>query len=146
MRAELYEAERRWPKFTSGARAAGLESYLCCPLLIGEQFAGALNLYSKQPDGFADFDEALLRLYVTVARSAITGARQYARARDVAAQLHNALESRAVIDQAIGVLMARRGVPAEQAFAELSRWSQNTNVKLRDIAAQLVKDPRRPLP
>lgn len=146
VRAGLTEAEQRWPAFTQGARAAGLESYLSCPLLIDEQFAGSLNLYSKQPDGFADFDEALLRLYATVARSAIAAARQYARARDLTAQLHRALETRAVIDQAIGVLMTRRGVPADQAFAELSRWSQNTNIKLRDIAAQLVKNPRQPLP
>lgn len=146
VRAGHDEAERRWPAFTRSARAAGLYSYLSCPLFIDEEFAGSLNLYSEQPDGYADFDEALLRLYVTVARSAIANARQYARARDVAAQLHSALESRAVIDQAIGVLMARRGGSAEQAFAELSRWSQNTNIKLRDIAARLVKDPRMQLP
>lgn len=49
-----------------------------------------------------------------------------------------------MIDQAIGVLMARSGSTAEQAFAELARQSQNTNVQLRDIAARLVAGQHRP--
>jgi AmiR/NasT family two-component response regulator len=48
-----------------------------------------------------------------------------------------------VIDQARGILMARRGISAEQAFAELARESQNSNVKLRELAARLVESTRR---
>lgn len=48
------------------------------------------------------------------------------------------MDSRAIIDQAIGVLIAQTGMTADRAFAELSRRSQNTNVKLREVAAQLV--------
>jgi GAF domain-containing protein len=138
VRTGVEEAERRWPGFARSARTAGVESYLSCPLLIDEKFAGSLNLYSEQPHGFADFDVALLRLYATAACAAIGNARRYVRARDVAGQLKLALDSRAVIDQAIGVLMARHRITAGQAFAELSRQSQDTNVKLRDIATRLV--------
>jgi len=145
-RTEVAEAERRWPEFTRSARAAGVSSYLSYPLIIGEGFVGSLNLYSEQPHGFADFDVALLRLYVTAASAAIVNARRYGRAREIAAQLSHALDSRAVIDQAIGMLMARLGVTADQAFAELTRQSQQTNVKLREIAARLVAEPRRPQP
>lgn len=144
VRTGVEEAQQRWPGFARSARAAGVESYLACPLLIDEKFAGSLNLYSDQPHGFADFDAALLRLYATAACAAIGNARRYARAREVAAQLERALESRAVIDQAIGVLIARRQITAEEAFAEMSRQSQDTNVRLRDIAAGLVDGPPGP--
>jgi GAF domain-containing protein len=138
VRTGVAEARRRWPEFSRSARGAGVQSYLSCPLIVDEKFAGSLNLYSEHPHGFADFDVALLRLYATAACAAIGNARRYARVRTVAGQLEQALDSRAVIDQAIGVLMARRQITAAEAMAELSRQSQQTNVKLRDIAARLV--------
>jgi GAF domain-containing protein len=143
VRTGVAEAERQWPRFTRSARAAGVASYLSYPLLIGEDFAGSLNLYSEHPHGFADFDVALLRLYVTATGAAIANARRYARAREAAGQLSQALASRAVIDQAIGVLIAQTGITAEEAFAELTRRSQNTNVKLREIAGRLVAGQQR---
>ena len=139
VRTGVEGASQRWPRFASSAQAAGVGSYLSCPLMIDDLFAGSLNLYSEKPHGFADFDVALLRLYTAAACAAIQNARRYAEARDVARQLGQALDSRAVIDQAVGVLMAQLGVTAEQAFTELSRQSQNTNVKLREIAARLIK-------
>ena len=143
-RTGVAEAEDRWPVFARSAEAAGVRSYLAFPLIIGEEFAGSLNLYSEQPHAFADFDVALLRLHVAVASAAIAGDRRYAGARRVARQLTEALESRAVIDQAVGMLMAWTGSTAEQAFAELARQSQNTNVKLREIAVRLVTTRRPP--
>jgi GAF domain-containing protein len=138
VRTGIAEAEQRWPAFARSARAAGINSYLSCPLTINDDFVGSLNLYSEQPHGFADFDVALLRLYITAASAAIANARLYARARDLAGQLGQAMDSRAVIDQAIGIIIARTGMTAEQAFGELSRRSQNANVKLREIAARVV--------
>ena len=122
VRVGMQEAQRRWPQFARSARAAAIESYLSCPLMIDEEFAGSLNLYSEQPHGFADFDVALLRLHVTVACAAIAGDRRSADARRVARQLTEALESRAVIDQAVGMLMAWTGSSAEQAFAHGRRY------------------------
>jgi AmiR/NasT family two-component response regulator len=63
---------------------------------------------------------------------------RYAEARDLAAQLENALRSRAVIDQAIGIVMAESRCDANQAFATLSRASNNRNMKLRDLATEIV--------
>jgi GAF domain-containing protein len=143
VRTSVAEAQERWPEFASGASAAGVKSYLSCPLMIGDDFAGSLTLYSEQSHGFAEFDVALLRLYITAASAAIGHARRYARARDVVGQLNQALESRAVIDQAIGITMARSGLTAEEAFSELARQSQNANVKLREIATRLVAGQQR---
>jgi GAF domain-containing protein len=143
VRVGLEEAHERWPEFARSARAAGVESYLSCPLIIGEEFVGSLNLYSEKPHGFGEFDVALLRVYMTAAVAAIANARRVAEARKLAQGLKTAMDSRAVIDQARGVLMARRGISAEQALEELSRQSQNTNVKLRIIAARVVESVRR---
>jgi GAF domain-containing protein len=119
-------------------------SYLSAPLHVDEEFVGSLNLYSTQAHGFGDLDEALLRLYTTAAAAAIANTRRYAHARDLATQLGQALDSRAVIDQARGILMATHGIDAEQAFALLAKESQNTNVKLREVAARLVESIGRP--
>ena len=70
-------------------------------------------------------------------------ARRVTEARKLAEDLKRAMDSRAVIDQARGVLMARLGISAEQALDELSRQSQNTNVKLRVVAARLLESVRR---
>ena len=73
----------------------------------------------------------------------IANARQYAEARGLAENLRRAIESRAVIDQAIGALMATRGIDADAAFEVLSRESQNTNTKLRDLAGRVLEAARR---
>lgn len=143
VRVGVEEAYERWPEFARSARAAGVASYLSSPLFIDDEFAGSLNLYSEQRHGFSDFDVALLQLYITAATAAIANARRYAKARTLAQNLGKALESRAVIDQAIGVVMTRRGINAEQAFDELSRESQNSNTKLRDLAARVVENASR---
>lgn len=143
VRVGVEEARERWPDFARSARAAGVESYLSAPLIMGEQFVGSLNLYSEKPHGFGDFDVALLRLYIAAASGAILNARRAADARRLIEDLKRALQSRAVIDQARGVLMAQRGISADEAFEELSRESQNTNVKLREVAARLLDNARR---
>jgi GAF domain-containing protein len=138
VRVSLQGAQERWPAFASSAKAAGVASYLSAPLAIDNKFAGSLNLYSHQEHGFGDLDEKLLQVYTTAAVAAIANARRYVEMRTVAENLRVALESRAVIDQAIGVLMAARGLGAEQAFQVLARESQNTNTKLREIAARVL--------
>ena len=144
VRVGVEQATERWPEFARSARAAGVASYLSAPLPVDEEFAGSLNLYSTQAHGFGDLDEALLLLYTTAAAAAIANARRYAQARDLAMQLSQALDSRAVIDQARGILMATHGIDAHQAFALLAKESQNTNVKLREVAARLVESTGRP--
>ena len=63
---------------------------------------------------------------------------RYQQARELAAQLNQALSSRAVIDHAIGIIMAESKVPAEQAFAALRRALNNRRMKLRELAAEIV--------
>ena len=137
-RWSLSEAEQRWPDFTRLAEEMGLRSYLSAGLSWDGQPLGALNLSSRHPDGFGRVDERLLALFTGPASAAVVASRRYAQARDLAGQLDQALRSRAVIDQAIGIVMAESRCDASAAFAALGRASNNRNVKLRDLAAEIV--------
>jgi hypothetical protein len=115
-----------------------LRSYLSAGLGWAGHPLGALNLSSRDSDGFSQLDEGILALFTSPAAAGIVVAGRYAEARDLAAQLEQALRSRAVIDQAIGIIMAESRCDADQAFGMLRRASNNRNMKLRDLAAEIV--------
>jgi transcriptional regulator with GAF, ATPase, and Fis domain len=137
-RWSLDEAEQRWPDFTRLAKEMGLRSYLAAGLGLAGRRLGALNLSSRGTDGFDQLDEGLVALFSAPASAAIATVTRYSQARDLAAQLNEALRSRAVIDHAIGIIMAESRCDAEQAFAILSRASNNRRIKLRDLAGEIV--------
>lgn len=140
VRTGLEEARTRWPVFAASAGRSGLLCYLSAPLLLGDgPLLGALNLYGREPDAFGPVDEALLTLLASAASAAIVQARRRVRAEERVEEITAALTSRAEIDQAKGVLMARHAITAEKAFEMLARRSQHTNTKLRDVARELLK-------
>jgi GAF domain-containing protein len=131
--------EPRWPSYTPRAAAAGARSSVSLPLSAHGQTVGALNLYSERPDGFSAADVALGELLAAHAGVAVHGATLYFASRDLADQLNEAMASRAVIEQAKGILMAREGITAEDAFDVLRKQSQHGNRKLRNLATELVE-------
>ncbi|MEV6827065.1 GAF and ANTAR domain-containing protein [Amycolatopsis sp. NPDC051102] len=136
-RVDVAEAAQRWPAFAAAAGKDAVASYLSAPLFIDREYQGSLNLYSTAGGGFGALDAALLELY-TAAEAALRGARRYQTAQETVAQLRTALTSRAVIDQAKGILMVLHHVPADEAFDLLVKQSQNQNVKLREVAEQFI--------
>ena len=139
VRLDVEEAAERWPDFVEESRANDVRSFLAAPLLVNGSALGALNLYSGKPDGFSALDDVLVTLFTAQASVAVTNARVYADAVRLTEQLKEAMSSRAVIEQAKGVLMATHGVDPDAAFEHLRRSSQHQNVKLRDIARQIVE-------
>ena len=131
-------AEQRWPEFAANALALGITSFLALPLVVRDQPIGAMNLYSKQAHGFSEIDERACSLFTGAAAAALANAQVYRSAVRLIEQMQEALDSRAVIEQAKGVLMAREGCDSEEAFRILSATSQRANRKLRDIAATVV--------
>ena len=132
------QAEQRWPEFTQLAQELGLRSYLSAGLGLEGRRLGAMNLSSRDSDGFSQLDEDLISLFTVPASAAILVTSRYCDARDLASQLELALASRAVIDQAIGVVMAESRCDPEEAFAMLRRASNNRNLKLHDVATEIV--------
>src|SRR5204862_3119905 len=107
--------------------------------VVGGDGIGALNIYCRQTGGFSETDEALGASFASYASVALANARVYWRTQRLAAQLEEALSTRGVIEQAKGILIARQGCSADQAFQVLVRLSQHRHVKLRDVAAELVQ-------
>ena len=100
---------------------------------------GAMNLYSKQPDAFDSEAVSLAMILAGQAGLASQVAAALFRHRDLADQLQEAMGSRSVIDQAMGVLMAQRKITADAAFGLLRETSQHLNVKLRLVAQEVVE-------
>lgn len=135
---DVEHAEDRWPGFTAAAKQHGVRSFLAAPLLVHNSAIGALNLYSHDGMGFDALDETMIGLFTGQASIALSNARVYRNALTLAEQLQEAMSSRAAIEQAKGILMARHGVDADGAFDMLRRQSQHENRKLREIAQEIV--------
>jgi GAF domain-containing protein len=144
LRIDVEEAADRWPEFLDDARRSGIRSFLAGPLLLKDEAIGALNLYSSESDGFTDLDDVLIALFTGQAAIAVANAKTYGDAIELTRQLQEAISSRAVIEQAKGVLMAREGLDVDDAFSRLRSWSQSRNIKLRDIAKEIVDSTQAP--
>jgi len=124
--------DERWPEW--GPRMvveAGVRSCLCFQLFTTGDSLGALNLYSRDTYGFttADVDNGLaLAAQIAIALAA-------AQHED---QLAVGLAHRAVIGQAQGILMERYRLTSDAAFHLLVRFSTSLDLKLYDVARQIV--------
>lgn len=128
----------RWPRFCGHAVSVGIRSCLVVPLITDGEPVGALALYARRPFAFGPDETRRADRFARNASGALTLALRMASCEDLNDQLRSSIASRAVIDQALGVIMATERCPQEKAFALLRTVSQNTNVKLRDLAATIV--------
>jgi GAF domain-containing protein len=131
--------DMRWPRYSKAAIDQGVCSSLSIPLVLhdGTTFGG-LNYYATSPGAFEDGDLEIAQTFAGQASVVVANAISYWRAFDQAAQLTHAMEHRAEIEQAKGILMATQKCTADEAFDLLRRASQRENRKLRDVAAELV--------
>jgi GAF domain-containing protein len=141
LRVDDMRTEERWPDYvTHVVEATPVRSSLSVPLPYQGSSIGALNNYSTQPDAFATPESLRAGLEVAeVVAVAVANADAHHQLGEQARNMRLAMESRAVIEQAKGVLMAQRHVDAEQAFEILREASQRYNRKLRDIALGIVE-------
>jgi GAF domain-containing protein len=137
--------EVRWRGFCSAATEAGLRSLVTLPLHTAQRPAGAVALYADRPGAFSGKAHDIALLFAAQGGTAVYNAAVYGACREMTDNLQAALEGRAIIEQAKGMLHAKLAVSPDEAFELLSRFSQNTNQKVRIIAARLVRgelDPR----
>jgi hypothetical protein len=122
----------RWPDFSRRAHAeSGIESILSFRL-FADGTLGALNLYSTLPDAFDERDVAVGSVFAAHAAVA------WSTSRDIQ-NLQAGMDSRQLIGEATGILMARQNISEEEAFDMLRRASQRLNVKLRLVAERVVR-------
>ena len=135
---DLVVDDGRWPEFAKECRDDGMRSLLALPLISGDECVGAINLYGWAPNAFDAFDASLVRVAASRCADAVVAVSTLDGVQRLAGQLEQAMASRAVIEQAKGVIMAMRGVPEHEAFEVLRKSSQDRNVKVRELAHQIV--------
>ncbi|WP_327085620.1 GAF and ANTAR domain-containing protein [Nonomuraea sp. NBC_01738] len=135
--------ERRWPGYASLATRCGVRSVLVLPIQVDAVLL-VIGLYSVRADAFpAQGSAELGDMLAEQVRVSMANLWEFEEARTDAAQLHEALAGRAVIDQAKGIIMSTSGCSAEAAFEELRRVSQHHQVKVADLAKLLVEEHNR---
>ena len=143
LRIDDTRTEQRWPDYVPRVLEVGVRSSLSMPLPYQGSTIGALNVYSSQHAAFATPESVEVATAVAEAVAvAVANADAHDRLADHARNMRLAMESRAVIEQAKGVLMAQRHVDADAAFEILREASQRYNRKLREIAQAIVDGTR----
>jgi GAF domain-containing protein len=132
--------EARWPSYSPRAAEKGARSMMSLPMAAEGTLVGALNLYSRDVDAFDAEAASLAEIIASHASLACQVSAAFFGHRALAEQLREAMTSRAVIEQAKGIVMAREGCDADTAFRHLVRASQRTHRKLRDVADAVVAE------
>ncbi|MGW3020178.1 GAF and ANTAR domain-containing protein [Streptomyces longwoodensis] len=130
--ADLTAQEQRWPAYAPPARALGVGSMMGFLLYTEDEELGAMNLYARRAGAFTRDSETAGWLLASHAAVALSSARTHA-------QLGEAIATRHTIGEAMGILMGNHGLSESQAFDVLRRYSQERNVKLREVARQVCE-------
>lgn len=123
--------EQRWPNFVPRAVRMGVKAQLGLRLYMDEETLGGLNLYATETDHIDPDVVHTAELFATHAAAALGRARR----ED---QLNESLTTRKTIGQAIGLVMERYEINEERAFQFLVRVSTTSNIKIRDIAQEII--------
>ena len=132
------ESETRWPKFAAAATDAGYRSCLFLPV-PADSNAAAFGLFSTKPGAFDSTSYDVVLLFAMHAGVAFDNVQLFADSRTLIDQLRTALGTRIAIGQAAGLLMHRYDISSEVAIDVLKRGSQDNNIKLRQLALELVE-------
>lgn len=131
-------SDKRWLLFGSQAARLNLHSVLSLPLFSADGVVGSMNIYAHAKRAFTDESVAIGELFSVPAAQAVQNAQVLAQTHRLAADLHNALSTRAVIDQAIGVLIGGGGANADEAVASLQSLSRSEHQQLVVVAQKVV--------
>lgn len=132
-RSSDVEGDLRWPAWGPQAADVGIRSLVSVQLTAGRHTLGAITFYSHRRNAWADHDYDLALLFATHAALALDAAQ-------VVSGLRSALGSRHQIGVAQGILMQRHGLTLQQAFGVLERFSNESNTKLSEVAAEIVRE------
>jgi GAF domain-containing protein len=129
--------EPRWPTWSRQVVESGIRSFLNVRLYTYADTIGTLNFYDSEPNRFEVADQEVAHLLARHAAVALASAREVQH-------LWQAVDARKLIGQAQGILMERYQITGDQAFSVLLRYSQDRNVKLREVAGQLIESRELP--
>ncbi|MDP9068396.1 MAG: GAF and ANTAR domain-containing protein [Actinomycetota bacterium] len=128
-----------WCEFARTAADAGVYSVISFPMKVRGETIGALNFYSRERDALRPGQREEGWVFASQAAVAVANAKEFMSKAEQVEQLGQGLETRTLIGQATGLLMAQEGLTSDEAFQKLVHVSQNANVKLREIAQRYVE-------
>jgi len=138
---DLGDTTSRWPRFVAAvAQRGAFRSVHALPLRLRGETIGAMNLFHRQPGPLPEADLALGQALADVATIGILSERSIRRGEVLSEQLQTALTSRAIIEQAKGVLAQHGDLSMHAAFDRLRSYARNRNKRLSEVARQVVED------
>ena len=133
-------ADSRWPRFGGRVARLGVHSVVSLPLITLDGVVGAMNVYAHAKNSFSSRAAELGELFAAPAAIAVQNAKVLAQTQRLAARLQTALESRGVIDRAVGIMMSRSGGTEADALDRLRALSQHQHEKLPVVAQSIVQE------
>ena len=133
-------SDARWQKFGGTVARLGVHSALSLPLITPDRIVGAMNVYAHDKHAFDDRAAELGEIFAVPAAVAVQNAHVLAQTQRLAEHLQSMLETRGVIERAVGIMMSRSGGTGDEALARLRALSQNEHHKLVDVARQIVDE------
>jgi GAF domain-containing protein len=130
----------RWPRFGGAVARLGVHSAVSLPLITPDGVVGAMNVYARAKFAFDERAAEVGEVFAVPAAIAVQNAQVLARTRRLADRLQTALETRGVIDRAVGIVMSRSGCSETEALDRLRRLSQQDHRKLPAVAQQIVDE------
>jgi signal transduction protein with GAF and PtsI domain len=137
--AEDLAGETRWPDFCPAARAAGLSAILASPIPYNQSAIGVVAVLSEDARPWSPEAELALMAFTDLAALMIASILHGERQTELAGQLQGALDSRAVIEQAKGILAARDRIPMRVAYEQLRARARAERRRLHEVSADLVR-------
>ena len=135
---DLATVNGRWPRFAAEALAGGFRSVHALPMRLRGTVIGALNLFHIEPGEMRQADVAVAQAMADVATIGVLQHRAALEAQVLNEQLNHALNSRIVIEQAKGIIAEREGLNMEQAFSTLRNHARHHNLRLLDVASDVI--------
>ncbi|MGD0593214.1 MAG: GAF and ANTAR domain-containing protein [Acidimicrobiales bacterium] len=135
---DLAVADGRWPRFAAEALAAGFHSVHALPMRLRGTVIGALNLFHIEAGEIRQVDIEAAQALADVATIAVLQHRASLEAQILNEQLHRALNSRIVIEQAKGIVAEHEGLDMEEAFSALRNHARRNNLRLADVADGVI--------
>jgi GAF domain-containing protein len=132
VRTEDFRTDERFPNWSPAVVELGVLSGVSFKLYTANRTAGALNLFAFKPNAFDGESETFGTVLAAHAAAAILASRE-------GEELQSALSTRDRIGQAKGIIMERYNVDDIQAFDMLRKLSQDSNIRLVDIAQRVIE-------
>ena len=130
--------DARWPRWNDAVQSLGVRSVLSAPLIVAGESIGAMKVYCERPLNYGPHDEQIMRLLAGQAAILLANSQSLQEARRLGRQLADALASRDVVAQAMGVLLAQGATSRQDAFAALAAAARRAERPVEDVAHALL--------